>query len=659
VYQEVPGTQVRMDFVRGDGFYAAPFPSDELQREDGSVDLTGFPNPDRIGLVRDVLGILARDANGFGLTSAVYFSLTGSVLQDALPDLSGSLEPGSPVFLVNVDRDSPDYLCRVPVDVAFNVDGGPFGAANLLAVLPLQGISLRPRTTYAAVVLRCLADGSGNPLGVSSSLAGLLSGRRPEGLDEGPLERYRTALESLRDAGAAFDRIAGVAVFTTGDPVTELERFRRDVLSRPLPEPDRPIIRNEVFEDYCVYETEIAMPVYQEGTPPYLFAGGGWAVDGSGNPVLQGTEQARFVLTVPRAPMPGPGFPVVLFSRTGAGGERPLVDRGRQAEPGGPAVEPGSGPAREFARAGFAAASVDGPHGGLRNVTGGDEQFLVFNVLNPLALRDNVRQSALEMILQAHVLEHLRVEAGDCPGVSTSEGEPVRLDVSRMAIMGHSMGATILQPALLYEPRFRAAILSGGGGSYLENLIYKESPIEVKPLAELILGYPARDRELTEFDPVLSLVQWASEPADPPVYNLLLAGRPGGGPHVLMLQGIVDTYIPPPVANASSLSLGLDLAGESLDAQNPELRRLRPLEDLLRFSGRGKIDFPVAGNLTGPGLEPRTAVVVQHPEDGVEDGHEVVFQTDPPKFQIRCFLKSFAGGFPWVPRPGDPDGVCP
>ena len=75
-----------------------------------------------------------------------------------------------------------------------------------------------------------------------------------------------------------------------------------------------------------------------------------------------------------------------------------------------------------------------------------------------------------------------------------------------MAIMGHSMGATILQPALLYEPRFRAAILSGGGGSYLENLVFKQSPIDVKPLAELILRYRKWDREIHEHDPVVSLV---------------------------------------------------------------------------------------------------------------------------------------------------------
>jgi hypothetical protein len=648
-YEEIPGTQVQMDFTRGEGFYTAPFPSDDLRREDGSVEMNGFPNPDRIGYMDNILDILERGEGGFGLASAVFFSLTEPVSLDALPDLSESLQPGSPVFLLDVDRASPETLRRIPVDIRFMEDGGPFGAPNLLSLLPLQGIPLRPRTTYAAVVLRSLRDHAGDPLGISLPLARILSGQRPDGLSQEVFDSYLAALGRLKESGTALNQIAGMTVFTTGDPVTELDRFREAVLALPLPEPTGPFVRNEIFDDFCVYQTEIPMPVYQAGDPPYLLSGGAWALDEDGNPELQAYEQARMVLTLPRAAMPDEGFPVVIFSRTGAGGDRPLVDRGRRTEPGGPAVAPGTGPALEFARAGFAAVSVDGPHGGLRNVTGADEQFLVFNFLNPLALRDNVRQSTLELVLQAHVLEYLEVAVGDCPGLSTGEGGPAILDVSRMALMGHSMGATILQPALLVEPRFRAAILSGGGGSYLENLIHKKSPIDVKPLAELILGYPFRGQELTEHDPAVSLVQWASEPADPPVYNLFLAERIEGGPHILMLQGIMDTYIPPPVANASSLSLGLDLAGEALDADHPELRHLRPLKDLLRFSERGQVHLPVSGNRTTAGGEPRTAVVVQHPEDGVEDGHEVVFQTEPPKCQYRSFLESFAAGLPRVP----------
>ena len=52
-----------------------------------------------------------------------------------------------------------------------------------------------------------------------------------------------------------------------------------------------------------------------------------------------------------------------------------------------------------FSRAGFVGVSVDGPHGGRRNLSQGDEQFLMFNFVNPQALRDNVRQTAVETAL--------------------------------------------------------------------------------------------------------------------------------------------------------------------------------------------------------------------------------------------------------------------
>jgi hypothetical protein len=70
--------------------------------------------------------------------------------------------------------------------------------------------------------------------------------------------------------------------------------------------------------------------------------------------------------------MPATGFPLVVLSRTGAGGNRPLVDRGRDAVAGGPAAVAGTGPGQSFARVGFAGISIDGPHTGLRNITHGD-----------------------------------------------------------------------------------------------------------------------------------------------------------------------------------------------------------------------------------------------------------------------------------------------
>jgi hypothetical protein len=133
---------------------------------------------------------------------------------------------------------------------------------------------------------------------------------------------------------------------------------------------------------------------------------------------------------------------------------------------------------------------------------------------------------------------------------------------------------------------------------------------------------------------------------------------PGRPPlQVLMEQGIVDHYIMPPIANATSLSLGLDLAGAPLDASSGELvgDGAPTLEGVLMYSGRGQLVLPVAGN-QGGGL---TGVVVQHPSDGIEDGHEMVFQTDPPKREYRCFLQTWiAGRTPLVPLPGDVNGPC-
>jgi hypothetical protein len=635
----VGGVQVHMDFARRGGFYDAPFPSDDLVREDGTLAVERFPNPSGVSLVDQGVRLLARDARGFAQAGGVFLPLTGEIDRGSLPSLEASVEPGAPVFLAGVDPSAPDYLRRYPVQVAFEADGGPFGAPNLLSVLPLQGIPLRPRTTYAAVVLRRLRDATGRPLGVSLPMAQLAAGVRPAGLSTRGFRSYRAALEALRALGVTPGEIAGLAVFTTDAPWATLDRLRADVLAGPRPAWPR-LSLGEVFESYCVFSGTLPMPVYQQGTPPYQDGtGGDFAFDASGRPVRQRMEEANVVVTVPRLPTPPGGFPAAVFVRTGGGGDRPLVDRGPHATAGG-AAPPGSGPALHLARARFVAVSVDGPHGGRRNVTRGDEQFLIFNLSNAGALRDNIRQSALELVLLAHLLDDLAFDPAGCPGAGR-----VSVDRARLAILGHSMGATIAPLAVALEPRYRAVVLSGAGGSWIENIVYKEKPIPTRPFAELLLGYTRRT--LVPHDPVLTLVQWAAEPADPQVYASAVVREPGPGAaprHVLMFQGIVDHYILPNIANALSLSLGLDLAGPALDARLG-LAGQRPLEPLLRHSGRTRVPLPFRG-------APVTAVVVQHVEDGIEDGHEVMFQSEAPQHQYRCFLEGFARGAPVVPAAG-------
>jgi len=195
------------------------------------------------------------------------------------------------------------------------------------------------------------------------------------------------------------------------------------------------------------------------------------------------------------------------------------------------------------------------------------------------------------------------------------------------------MGATIVPAVLAVEPSYELVVLSGAGGSWIHNVVYKQSPLEVRPLAEAMLGYLDAGLELHDHDPVLALLQWAGESADPPAYGRLIQER---GTHVLMLQGIVDTYILPPIANAMTLSLGLTAAGDALDAQHADLAEFLPLDNRLNLAGLFRVDLPVAG---ADGVPVR--INVQHPQDDREDGHEVMFQTEAPKAEYRCFLKTW------------------
>jgi len=543
-----PGTAPRTDYARADGFYAAPFPSESRRRVDGTIDVSGFPNPPRARFIETLL-TLSGELEGFGATSPIYFSFDGELAPVSV-SYADSLEPGAPVFLTSVDPSAADHLDRYPVEVEYRTDGGPFGDDHLLSLLPLQGAPLRPGALYAAVVRTTLQDAEGEPIVASPETRAILDGQKPDGMGDEAFAEYRVAVTELDSAGVDLESVAALAVFRTQLPTATFARAVEAALDEPLPELESAPAQTEVFDDYCVYEGALEMPIYQQGEPPFDDEGGGWVIGDDGAPVKQGTERARIVITVPRTTPPATGFPTVIFSRTGGGGDRPLVDRGFRPEAGGEPAAPGSGPAREFARVGWAGVSIDGPHGGLRNVTGRDEQLLIFNVSNPLAMRDNIRQSALELVLAAHLVPELALDTSDCTGAPAE----TTFDAGTLALMGHSMGATIAPLALAYEPRFRAALLSGAGGSWIQNIVHKESPVVVRPVAEAILGVAPR-WQLHEHDPSLMLLQWAGESADPPAYGRLVVREPIGDPrHVLMMQGIVDTYILPPIANATSVN---------------------------------------------------------------------------------------------------------
>jgi hypothetical protein len=224
--------------------------------------------------------------------------------------------------------------------------------------------------------------------------------------------------------------------------------------------------------------------------------------------------------------------------------------------------------------------------------------------------------------------------------------------------MGHSMGSWIAPLAAAVEPMFGAMILSGAGGSWIENILYKQEPTPPYPVVVALLHVDPLNAD----HPMMTMAQWALEPADPQVYGASIIRDPPGDPrHVLMVQGIVDDYILPRIANATSLSFGLDLAGPEIDTESdPRLVNELPVGPLLPLDGRAAIGLPAASNVKLSGGGVVTAVVTQHLEDGIEDGHEVLFQEDPPKHEYQCFLASWlATGVPSVPTDASRDAPCP
>ncbi len=639
-----PGTQVSMDFTRPAGLYglyAAPFPSDDLIRADGTIDFSSFPDPQQIGIVEAAKQMISATAHGFAQSAGVYFQVSADLDPTKLPTLAGSLDSSATVFLIGIQGGAPDYLRRYPVHVAEVANSTLFGPAHTLSVLPLQGAPLRPGTRYAAVVLRGAVDTSGHQLGRSLTMAQLAAGQRPPGLSTTVFQHYVDAIEALGRHGIAADTIAGIAVFTTDTPQAAFAAVVKDMLSRPTPVPGG-FTLTATYGNFCEYTGTVPIPDYQAGTPPFSSTGGNWVFDASGKPVLQRMENASIVVTVPRTPMPAAGYPAVDFVPAGGGTALPLVDRGLV---NGTQDLPGNGPATEYAKVGFAGLSIDGPEDGARNTTGNpaNEDMLYFNVANPPALRDNIREAGAEVTLHAHILANLSLDVSACEG-ATAPGGIARFDSSHFALQGHSMGATIAPLPLVYQPLFRALIVDGAGASFIENIEFKQLP--APPLittADIVLGYVAMP--LLETDPILSVVQWAIESADSQVFarNIIQEPLNGSTPrNVLMFQGIVDHYIMPRIADALTLSLGIDLAGPAIDAGNPGYTpQDTPILDLISFSGRRQIPLPASGNFGR-----YTAVDTQNPGDGVEDGHEAMFQTEPPKNQYRCFLKTFAADLP-------------
>jgi len=677
---EIQGVQVRFELAAAQAFYDFPFPTDLRRKSDGSgLDLSGYPRGGAFPFADLANGyvLLAAKRKGFSPSTVCYFRFHEPIRQSNLPGLPlEALEPDSPIFLVDVDPSSGEYGRRFPLQVRFYTEAKTYQPTNLLALTPLPGFVLRPNTKYAAVVMRSLDDEDGNPLGSPLALQQVLSGHTPGGT-EGTRARqvYGDLADFLRQEDIAPSTIAAATVFTTGDPVGDTARIYDYVVSLPVPTLSRPLEKTREYETYYVLESSFSAPQYQRGTPPYLFSGGELVFDRNGHPVKQREEEIPVALAVPKGPMPAEGWPLVIYIHGTGGVTTQLVDRGRWPTPDQPPPE-GTGPALTFASRGIATAGSALPVHPQR--TGLLEGMDFYNILQPPATRDNMRQGMAEQALFLRLLQQLTIDPLLCPDTDPSLGVDghIRFDSSLFFSMGQSLGSMVLDIWAAFEENLSIVIPSGTGGHYGAAAL-EMGGIPFIDFLRFVLDIPEHE-EMDLFDPFLNIIMLAWGPIDPIHYarHYWLEPLPARDPkHVFMTQGFYDSYYTPPSQNAFILAAGLQLAGEPFPSgafdriaegygyDSPRCGYEVPCSlstvEAMNMTGLDVAQYPVAGNLISRDGPHVSGVVVEALEDGNLNGHHVNFQLDELKYQYGCFLRTFIDtGTPVLLEPNDLSASC-
>lgn len=566
--------------VSGEGFFDRPWPSD-TRMVDGHLDLDGFPKRGQIALV-DTYIELAESLDGFGTNAPLYVRLDADLREDLLPTIEDSRDPAGGLFLVDIDPDSPERGARVPITWTWDDAATDWKPDHLLAVQPVWGFPLRPRTTYALVL-------GSSAFQAPDDFAEVWSLEHPDHAHYAPL------LEVLPGLGLGPDDVALATVFTTQDPTAAMTAIAADIHD----ELDTPSLNQTVVKWgengwFAAYTGTMQVPLWQHGEKPYLASGGGFAFDEAGQPELYTWETVEFTFTIPLdEDEPAGGWPVVINAH-GTGG-----DHRSHASP----ITERLSPAAVQARHGMAMFAISMPLHADRG-TGADPTLTSFNYLNPESARCTFRQGALDQVYLAEIL------AARAHCFTTDDGRSACTDPDRVAYLGHSQGGITGAMAVPYfDRRVKAAVLSGAGGGLSVTLVERPTEeVDVGAILREQLEFDA-DEELSLTHPLVGLVQLLSEVTDPLNYSPYWhdnepswENRPV---HVLMTEGLEDEYTPPSTTEALASAAGI-----------PVLDPVSSASLALTLRGLDGQPIPTVGNTLGFDGTDITTGLSQYPGQG-------------------------------------------
>jgi predicted esterase len=628
-----------LDQLANETFFEHPFPSDIRRETDGTARFVGWPNPTRNALVNEYIKSTDRLLDGFSPGAPAYLRFTSPIDPASLPkDPPASVAADSSVQLVDVDPTSPEKGKRRLVQIHWQGEAaeGSYWQPNTLAVMPILGRPLRPKTRYAVVATNKLRAKGGGPIAPSADLEEVLGSRPATTRTQKAKDIFAPALVELASAGVPAKEIVHLTVFTTNDPTAETFAIADDVKTNVSPPTANGWTAKESNSDYDVYEgTYGPSPNYQRGTIPYRKpADGGDFVFENGKPKLANTFDLRFALAVPKqstCPAPPDGYPIVLYAHGTGGDYRSFLD---------------DGTGRALAQRCLASMGIDQIfHGTRPGAPTPDDpqreskiQLLFFNFDNAFAARTNNRQSAIDIVQQARLFTETKAKVPANVSRTTSE---IAFDPSRVLFFGHSQGGLNGPLFLASSDLTRGGVLSGAGSMLVVALLEKTKPVDVASAVRVLLGLTDEERakELNVFHPALGLAQSIVDATDPIHYGTFITTTPRAGfapKSIFQTEGIAadgsgDTYAPPRGIEALAVSMSLPRLAPGV--------RVIPEAQWANLSDVSLTTSGVRGNLGGGRA---TGALAQYaPRDG-SDGHFVVFDVPEARTRAATFCHDLA-----------------
>ncbi len=334
-----------------------------------------------------------------------------------------------------------------------------------------------------------------------------------------------------------------------------------------------------------------------------------FARDASGNIVRSPTKPTAKIwasIAVPDAPMPPGGYPTVIVQH-GLGASREYLVQAANVfctkgwmvvgvdsiTFGARAVEPEFQVDEHTDYESAPGATYKGPDGIADNTPSGRNPptDLFGNLLNLGAFRDQLRQAAIDTVSLVRVLRN----HPDLSPLKTGATVPA-IDPDHIAYVGESLGSIEGEMAAAIEPHVHPWVFSvGGGGFIMEAAVHGPGIGTLLGAAAGLYFHFLRDR-LTEFHPLVNLVQTAVEPADPLLYagDLIRHPQPVGdvppAPRdVLLIESLYDELVANEAGEAWARAAGLGLAEPNVGS-NAGITDLQSLE-----AGGGHVPLPSIG----------------------------------------------------------------